>query len=80
MIQCHKEKFNEIYFETLEKTKNLSEYIDNSKKIDLYKKLLKNNYNVPTEKIEEFIDLIHEQLELEYENAINEFLNNINKV
>lgn len=77
MIQNYKEKFNEIYFNSLEKTKISSEYIDNSKKIDLYKKILKNNYNVPNEKIEEFIDLIHEQLELEYENSINDFINNL---
>lgn len=78
MNQNYKEKFDEIYFNSLEKTKISSEYIDNSQKIDLYKKLLTNNYNVPTEKLEEFIDLIHEQLELEYENAINDFINNIN--
>lgn len=72
-------KFTEIYFESLEKTKNSIEYQKNLKQIDLYKKILKNNYNVPEDKIEEFVDLIHEQLELEYENSIKNFINNLTK-
>ena len=73
------EKFNDIYFATLEKTQNSTEYNTNYNKIDLYKKILKNNYNVPKDKIEEFVSLIHEQLELEYENAIKNFMNSINE-
>jgi len=72
------EKFNEIYFESLENTKNSTEYKNNYEQIELYKKILKNNYNVPKDKIEEFIDLIHVQLELEYENAIKNIINYIN--
>ena len=68
------EKFNEIYFDALEKVKETNEYINNTKKINLYKNILKNNYQVNSEFIEEFIDLIEEKLELEYENGINNFV------
>lgn len=64
------EKFNEIYFDSLDKIKNSDEYKDNSKKIDLYKKILENNYHVNLDTINEFVSLIQEQVELEYENAI----------
>ena len=67
-----KEQLNEIYFESLEKTKKSKEYIANSMQINLYRKILKNNYNVPEEKIEEFFSLIQTQTELEYENAIQD--------
>ena len=40
------EKFNEIYFDSLDKIKNSDEYKNNLKKIDLYKKILENNYHV----------------------------------
>ena len=77
------EKFNEIYFDTLEKVKETNEYINNTKKINLYKNILKNNYQVNSEFIEEFINLIEQKLELEYENGINNFVkyvNNRNKI
>ena len=71
-------KFNEIYFESIEKTINSNDYKNKSLQIDLYKKVFKNKYKIPEEKIEEFIVLIQEQLELEYENAIESIINYIN--
>ena len=61
-------------FDDLKKVKETNEYNNNTKKINLYKNILKNNYQVNSEFIEEFIDLIEEKLELEYENGINNFV------
>lgn len=71
------EKFNEIYFDSLERVKESKEYIENSKQIDLYKKILKNNYHVDSNTIEKFISLIQEKLELEYESGIKNTINYI---
>ena len=71
------DKFNEIYFESLENLKNSDEYKKNLEKMDLYKKILKNNYKVNLDTINEFIEIIQEKIELEYENAIKDIINYI---
>lgn len=73
------EKFNEIYFDSLEKVKESNEYKENSKNIELYKNILKNNYHVNIDTIEELISLVQEKLELEYESAIKNTVNYIDK-
>ena len=73
------EKFNEIYFSSLEKIKENKEYNDIIEKIILYKNILKNNYHVNEETIEELVSLIQEKIELEYENAIKDTIKFLDK-
>ena len=71
------EKFNEIYFKSLENVKETPEYQDILKQIDLYRNILKNNYSVNIEIIEKLISLIEEKIELEYEKSITDTVNYI---
>lgn len=73
------EKFNEIYFASLDKQRETKEYKENAKKIELYKNILKNNYSVNPEIIEEFVSLIEEKVESEYETAIKNIVDYIDK-
>lgn len=63
-------KFNEIYFSSLEKIQNSTEYKDTQKQIDFYTSILKNNYKINSDLIEKLISSIENKIELEYESAI----------
>ena len=62
--------FNELYFSSLEELKQNKDYISANQKIELYKKILLNNYNVNIDIIEELISSVEDKVELEYENFI----------
>lgn len=70
-------KFNEIYFSSLEKIQNSTEYKNTQNKIDFYIKVLKNNYKINSDLIENLISSIEEKIELEYESAIKNSVNYI---
>lgn len=70
-------KFNEIYFSSLEKIQNSSEYKNAQNQIDFYTKVLKNNYKINPDLIESLISSIEEKIELEYESAIKNSVNYI---
>lgn len=67
-------KFNEIYFSSLEKIQNTTEYKDTENRIDFYKKILKTNYKINPELLENLVSSIEEKIELEYESAIKNSL------
>lgn len=67
-------KFNEIYFSSLEKIQNSTEYKDTENRIDFYKKILKSNYKINPELLENLVSSIEEKVELEYESAIKNSL------
>lgn len=70
-------KFNEIYFSSLEKIQNSTEYKDTENRIDFYKKILKTNYKINPELLENLVSSIEEKVELEYESAIKNSLSYI---
>lgn len=70
-------KFNEIYFSSLEKIQNSTEYKDTENRIDFYKKILKTNYKISPELLENLVSSIEEKVELEYETAIKNSLSYI---
>lgn len=70
-------KFNEIYFSSLEKIQNSTEYKETENRIDFYKKILKTNYKISPELLENLVSSIEEKVELEYETAIKNSLSYI---
>ncbi len=73
-FKSNEDIFYKIYFEELKKVQKNSDYIKNNEKINLYKSILKNNYNVNTDFIEELISFVEEQIEVEYETAIKKWI------